>query len=311
MPLDSTQAHFNEALAALVEDIKKDKSILAAILCGSLSHDTVWNKSDIDLALITIDDAKIKGGEAALYAEGVNVHAFMLSRTDLRKTVEAALRSSFVHSLLAKGKLLYTHDPTIERMLEGLERIGERDTTVLMLHAGTGALPLVYKAHKFMLTRGDLEYTSLWLLYAASALARIEVVFARQLLEREVIQQALKLNPTFFGTIYTDLLNERKTKERVQAALDAVDAYILERAPIMFAPILDHLREVREARSCTEIADHFKRNFGVSDVMTACEYLADQGMIGKAGAPVKLTKRSDVQLQELAFYHLGGPEETW
>ena len=51
---------FTDALDALVEQIKKDRSILAAILCGSLSHDTVWAKSDIDLALITIDDNKVK-----------------------------------------------------------------------------------------------------------------------------------------------------------------------------------------------------------------------------------------------------------
>ena len=47
---------FTAALDALVEQIKEDRSVLAAILCGSLSHDTVWAKSDIDLVLVTIDD---------------------------------------------------------------------------------------------------------------------------------------------------------------------------------------------------------------------------------------------------------------
>ena len=40
---------FDAALTALVARIERDRSILAAILCGSLSHDTVWAKSDIDL----------------------------------------------------------------------------------------------------------------------------------------------------------------------------------------------------------------------------------------------------------------------
>ena len=39
-----------------------------------------------------------------------------------------------------------------------------------------------------------------------------------------------------------------------------------------------------------------------SGVTTACEYLADQGLIGKASTPVRLTKRSNVEVQELAFY---------
>ena len=311
MTLESTQAQFTEALAALVEDIKKDRTILAAILCGSLSHDTVWNKSDIDLALVTIDDPKVKGGGVALYANGVNVHAFMLSRTDFRKVAGGSIRSSFEHSLFAKGRLLYTHDDSIADLFAGLQAIGERDTRLQLLRGGTWALPPIYKAHKWLLTRGDLDYTALWILYAATPLAWIEVVSARLLVEREVIQQAMKLNPDFFRIVYTDVLNAKKTKKSVQAALDAADAYIAERAPVMFAPILEHLRDVGEARSCSEIEDHFKRNFGIGDVTTACEYLADQGMIGKAGTPVKLTRRSDVQLQELAFFHLGGAADEW
>jgi hypothetical protein len=33
-----------------------------------------------------------------------------------------------------------------------------------------------------------------------------------------------------------------------------------------------------------------------------CEYLADQGVIGKASTPVHLTKRSNVEVQEMAFF---------
>jgi uncharacterized protein len=52
----SVEHKFSEALDALIDQVRGDRSILAAILCGSLSHDTVWAKSDIDLVLVTIDD---------------------------------------------------------------------------------------------------------------------------------------------------------------------------------------------------------------------------------------------------------------
>ena len=186
-----------------------------------------------------------------------------------------------------------------------LHEIGERDTQVQLLAAATHALPSIDKAHKWFVTRGDLDYTALWILYAATPLAQIEVIGARLLADREVIPQAMKLNPAFFKTIYTDLLNAKKTRKSVQAALDAIDGYLAERAATLFGPVLDHLREVGEARSCTEIEDHFKRNFDVGGVTTACEYLADQGLIGKASTPVQLTKKSNVEVQELAFVHLG------
>src|SRR5688572_28027733 len=295
MTMQSAKTHqrFTAALDALVDEVKRDRSILAVILCGSLSHDTVWEKSDIDLALITIDDRKVESGQdhgLALYADGVNVHAFRLSRMEFRKTVEGTVRNSFFHSLLAKGRLLYTHDETIADLCARLHEIGERDTQVQLLRAGCSALAVIYKAHKWLVTRGDLDYTALWILYAATPLAEVEVIGARQLADREVIPQAMKLNPAFFKIVYTDLLNAKKSKANVQKALDAVDEYIEQRIPKLFAPLLEHLREVGEARSSTEIDDYFNRQYGITGVTTACEYLADQGLIGKVGTPVHLTR---------------------
>src|SRR4029453_19255947 len=127
---------FTRALDALVADIRQDRAILAAILCGSLSHDTVWEKSDIDLVLVTIDDHKVPSGSISLYADGLNVHASLTPRAQFRRIVEGSLRSSFMHSLLAKGRLLYTHDETVADLCRRLEGIGERDRQLQALRAG-------------------------------------------------------------------------------------------------------------------------------------------------------------------------------
>ena len=54
---------FRRALKALVEQVKQDRSVLAVILCGSLSHDQVWARSDIHHF----------GAEDALVEEGVEL----------------------------------------------------------------------------------------------------------------------------------------------------------------------------------------------------------------------------------------------
>lgn len=307
----SVQKEFTEALDALVEQVKGDRSVLAAILCGSLSYDTVWSKSDIDLVLITIDDRKIESTGRALFSNGINVHAFLIPRAQFRKTVESQLQNSFMHSLLARGRLLYTHDESIATLCAELQEIGERDTELQLLNAATNALPAIYKARKFFVTRNDLEYTTVWILHAVGSLARIEIIGRRLLADREVIPQALKLNPSFFKAVYTDLLNSKKTTKSVKAALDAIDGYIAERATSLFALLIAHLRDVGEARSCSEIESHFERNFGIRGVTTACEYLADQGLIGKASTTVQLTKMSNVGIQELAFFYLEEPTDAW
>jgi hypothetical protein len=125
--------------------------------------------------------------------------------------------------------------------------------------------------------------------------------------DREVIPQAVKLNPAFFAAIYTNLLNAKKTRNLVQAALETAEAFMAQRAPELFALVIDHLCEVGEARSSTEIESHFKRNFNIGGITPACEYLADLGRLSKASIPVQLTKRSNISVEELAFAYIGEP----
>jgi hypothetical protein len=299
---------FAAALDGLVRQVKQDKSILAAILCGSLSHDTVWARSDIDLVLVTVDDRKTAAGDIPLYAGGVNVHALLMPRTGFREAVEGSLHGSFIHSFLAKGRLLFTHDPTIEDLFARLQSRGRRDTAILMLRAATGVLPCVYKARKWLETRGDLAYTSLWTLFAADSVARMEVIAAGLLPDREVLPQAVKLNPALFKTIYTDLLSEGTRRDVVERALTTVESYVEARARKVFAPVLDYLREQGDVRSSRDIEDHFKKNLGVDGATCVCEYLADLGLIGKASTQVMLTKRSNVTVEELAFFHSEPPD---
>ena len=299
----TVQQDFSAALDALIEQVKLDRSILAAILCGSLSHDTVWAKSDIDLVLVTMDEKKLRDGGLALWANGLNVHAILMPRAEFRKSIEGAIGNSFEHSFLAKGRLLYTHDETIADLCRRLQVIGERDIQVQLLRAGCSALLPFYKARKWLLTRGDLAYTALWILYTATPLAKIEVLSAHQVVDREVVPQAMKLNPDFFRIVYADLLNTKKTEKSIKTALAAIEKYLADRTQLLFGLVLDHLREVGEARSATEIDNYFERNFGVGWVTGVCEYLADQCLIGKAPLPVRLTKRSNIDMEELAFFY--------
>ncbi len=310
-PNSATAEHFTAALQLLVDRLRNDRAILAAMLCGSLAHDTVWAKSDIDLVLITSDDKLVVADSRSLDASGVNVHASLMPRAQFKRLADGAMTHSFMHSLLAKGRLLYSHDESIAPLLERMRTLGDRDTQLLVLGAVTEAISCLYKAHKWLITRGDLEYTALWILAAASPLARIEVMTHGMLADREVLPNALKLNPELFGTIYVGMLNGAKTRDTVAAALAAADAYVAERTAVFSAPIVAWLEAAGEARSCTEIDAHFTRTLGVGHVSGTCEYLSDQGIIGRASVTTRLTKKSTADVQELAFYALVPPPDDF
>src|SRR5262245_5468520 len=103
MVSEAIRQKFTDALDALVGQVREDRSVLAAILCGSLSHDAVWARSDIDLVLVTADGKILDRSDLALDAGGVNVHTCLMPRAEFRKLAEGSLRNSVLHSFLAKG----------------------------------------------------------------------------------------------------------------------------------------------------------------------------------------------------------------
>ena len=164
------QELFSKALDKLVAQIRQDRTVLAAILCGSLSHDTVWDKSDIDLALVTVDDRKGDGRGISLYADGLNTHAIVMSRTEFRKTVEGSVANSFMHSLLAKGRLLYTHDESISPLLGAAGADGQERSAdpICSERRRRAACPLQGNG-KWLVTREVPTIPCSWIRHSATA----------------------------------------------------------------------------------------------------------------------------------------------
>ena len=299
----SARARFEAALDVVISQVREDRHILAAILCGSLSHDEVWERSDIDLVLVSTDDQKTPTHGLALVEDDVNIHTTVQPRARFRRRLEAAVRNTFEHSLFAKGRLLFSRDPSIDALLEGLQALGDHDRVLQVMHSAQHALEGLYKARKWHAIKDDPAYTALWVLLTARALAEVVVGQAGELVDREALVTAARLQPVLFRTVYTDLLDGPATRAALGAALDAIDEYLAPRAEELFAPILEYLAEARgEPRSGTEITHHFRRHHDTADVIIACEWLADIGVIEKASTSRKLTTRSQVEVEELAFF---------
>ncbi|HEY3237101.1 MAG TPA: hypothetical protein VGJ84_20445 [Polyangiaceae bacterium] len=299
---DAVQQRFEAALTRLVEHLERDEAVIAAMLCGSLSHSQVWRKSDIDLIIVTVDDAKKVSEKGIALAENdVNIHASVMRRESFRKLVESSRRNSFSHSYVALGRLLFSKDPALERLLDGIDEIGAADRQLRLLELLGWVLPCLDKARKWLEVKRDVHYTALYVLQAASGLAGIEVTLASELAGREVLHQALRLNPQFFQAVYLDVIGRRPTEKRLAETLRLIDEYLLDRQAALFGPVLEYLVEAEVAQSASEIEHHFARTHGVEGVLSVFEWLADHGIIAKSAVPCKVSARSSAQVQELAF----------
>jgi hypothetical protein len=165
-------------------------------------------------------------------------------------------------------------------------------------------LPTLAKAEKWLYVKRDTDYCFLWMMHVVEALARIEVLRHGEVPGREVIHQALRHNGDLFRTLYTDLIHGPKNETTLKNALRRVHDYLDAHAATIFRPILDYLREEGVARTTTELDEHFRARMGTG-FATAYEWLAEQGVLVKVGAPIRLTEKSRVTVDEAAYFFEG------
>jgi uncharacterized protein len=299
---EAVRERFERAVETLVETLKQDRTILAAVLGGSLAYDTVWEKSDIDLFLVGDETHRRKS--YTLNYEDVTIHAYVFPRSEFKKMVEGTLQGAFIHSFFSKTRLLYTHDDSLMRLYDDVQKVGARDRSYQMLREATTLLAVLPKAEKWLYVKDDPRYAALFLLAGVNALAKIEALSHGQIPTREALHQALALNPEFFHRIYTRLMDNPADAATVQTALDAVNAYLDARIHTLFKPILDYLAEANGPRSGTEINLAFEKRLQEGETAAFfCEWLADRGIIEKVAMPLRLSEKSRVAVNEAAYYY--------
>lgn len=300
----TVQQRYEEALASFIEKVRQDRYIIAAILCGSLAYDQVWEKSDIDILLIGKEEKK-PVQDFYLVENGINIHALLFPRSKFRGQLEGALHGSFFHSFFSKSTLLFSTDDTIREYYEDVQHVGARDREVQLLKAATWLLPTLAKAEKWFYIKKDMAYSALYILYMTDRLATIEVLLNGEVPSREVVQQALKHNPSFFKAVYLDFIQGSKDEHTVGRVLQQINAYLDDKLLLLFNPILEFLSDVGGVRSTTELDEHFKNKVQTETLASAYEWLADKEIIQKVSAPLRLTEKSPIAMDEAAYYYDG------
>jgi uncharacterized protein len=302
---EEVRRRFQAAVESLVEKVRRDPHLIAAVLWGSLSYDEVWEKSDIDLWLIGRDE-KSAGRSFVLVEEGVTIHACLQSRSKFRQMLEKSLQGSFIHSAFSRSTLLYSSDDSLAELFESARRLGARDRETQLLRAAAEAVQLLNKVEKWLFVKEDPLYSFVWFMAVVSSLATIETLLHDEIPMREVIHQALRHNPEFFGEVYTGLVQRPKDRETMERAIGQVHTYLAERRELLFRPVLEYLHEARGIRSTTELDDHFRKQTQSESMTGAYEWLAEQGVIQRFTAPVRLTEKSRVAFEEAAYHYERG-----
>ena len=148
-----------------------------------------------------------------------------------------------------------------------------------------------------------MELASFEVLNASHSIACTEIIRSGEVWEQEVIYRAIELAPELFRIIYLDVLANRKNRNVLTAALEAMEEYLDQHYSEHLRPLLSYLQSQNRIVPLSEISDHFAwSQIYPCHLESGCEWLEKKGKLDKLSTPFKLTSRSKEQVEEPAYY---------
>jgi hypothetical protein len=306
---------YRAALNGFLERLREDRNILAAVLVGSLSEETIWRRDSIHLWIIEADgvskrlkaDGKDERIFRILVEEGVNVHAELIPRSRFRQMVEGSSRTAFSCSFFASRELVYCADKSIEKWFKTANTVAAKDQQRELLRVTTWAIWAHRHASRRFDVKLDLQRCKEAVIWVAHAIAAMEQIKAKKLLEEDTIYWAIEQEPDLFEVLYLNVISKKPSKKNLKAAIDAAAEYLDSNTEAGLKPVVQFLKKQRRVIPLSELSEHFAyTQVYPGHLEESCDWLEESGLLEKVSTPFKLTKKSRTDVEEPAFEWAGG-----
>ena len=302
---------FQSALKQLVDRFSEDRYVLAAVLVGELSEQTIWRRESLNVWIIEADGVSRRlrsdGQEERIFRilveNGINMHAEVIPRSRFKQMVEGSSRTAFSCNFFAKRTLIYSIDPSIANWFETANTVAVKDRERELLTFTTWTIHALRYARKMLQIRKDLDLAQQKILNAAHSVAYTEIIRIGEVWEQEAIYKAIEGDPELFQIIYLDVLSKRRNPKVLDAALEAIEGYLDQHYKAHLKPLIAMLKKENRVVPLSEISDHFANSQVYPwHLESACEWLEQKGRLEKLSTPFKLTKRSQQHVEEPAYF---------
>ena len=297
---DELTLRYRAATESFIEKIKKDVNVVAVIISGSLAYDQVWEKSDID-STIVVRDQVLKNDSFCIVEDDITINVSVTTRSGFKRFLESLGGGSFMHSYFAKGNIVYSTDDSLYEYFEEFKKIGRDDLEESIFFMACDLVHCYDKCLKWVKVKEDPLYAQYYLLKAAEAISRIEVCLAGEIPTREAIVKASVINPGLMSIFYKDAMSHHYSTSEILAAIDKMEEYIARHLDILKKPVIKYMSD-QEMKTVTMITKYFKTDSHF--IIGILDYLADKGVIAKVSQTIKVTPKSKLAVEEIAYQYI-------
>jgi hypothetical protein len=294
------QKRYIAAAESFIAKVRDDPSVIAVIVCGSLAYDQVWEKSDIDMALV-VRDQPLKHDSYCIIEDGITINVSLMVRSAFKRGLERNIGGSFSQSYFAKGQIVFTTDDSLYEYFEDLKKLGGDDIALSALYIASELVGLADKCRKWLIVRKDPLYAQYYLLLAVGLIADMELCLKGEPASRQSIQKAIAINPALIKPLYQEAMSHHFSEAEIITALDRIDAYLEQHLDTLKRPVLEFLGD-QEIKTVTLIAQRFRTQGHF--IINIFDYLAQRGIIEKVSQTIRITPKGRQVVEEIGYLYI-------
>lgn len=307
--LSAKASRYDAALAAFIDRLRADRTVLAAVRLGSGAPATLWDADSLSLWVIIADGTQPRrrsdGDQPRVWRTAVeddlDLHCELIERAKFKRMVEGADRNTASWSAFCARSLIYCTDDGIARWFEIANAPSGRDQRHDQLTVACWVAGALRRVRRRLELQEALEPAIGDALHLAHAVAVLAIIDRGEIVEHHVMARALELEPELLGACYTAVLASRD-EAALHAACDAAEAMLSGRWEPLMEPVLRFLDRCGTPVPLSELCEHFATTALYPwQLSAACEWMVAQGHLVKLGAPAPLTRKSRVQIDEPVY----------
>jgi predicted nucleotidyltransferase len=269
---------------------------------GSIAAGTAWEKSDVDITVI-VRDQNLDNTDYGIYEDNLIFGLDIIQRSDLKRWMEKSLAGTFFHALYAASKVWYTKDESLVEYFEELKRVGQADADKAVFRSVNWLLGTMAKVEKWLTVKNDVTYARFYVLKCVEIMAVLEVLAHRQVPTREAIQQAEVLNPELIETFYHEPMSRPMGEAELRGLVAGMERYLEKHLDAVMRAIRGFFGG-DEIKTGTMVTRYFGGGSGMHELHSIFDYLCDNGYLHKVSQTIRITPKSKLNVEELAFMYV-------
>lgn len=297
--MEKSISQYQKAFNTMVERLKNNEQILAAMVFGSMVTGDLWDKSDIDMFVVTserISDIK------NIYMEEMEipVHVKFMSKSKFLKLHTMDLKGGFMHRIFASSRLVFSKDQDITtyydkgRFYPDLDR--ERWN---MVYFGK-LLKNIDVCRKYLHNDGVYTaYTSA--IKCSEEFAKLYVNLLGYMISKDATIMAMDLNDAFKERVDELFFNKEDVIKAIENMLTFIEKYVEANLKEINSILLEYMQSKDSFLSAEDIKkDALFSDFDIS-IEAILEKLSEKEVIKKETRPFK-TNNGKVLFNEIVFF---------